>query len=89
MKLFPYLICICCFSCFWLSHFSLLAQLTGRVVDEQGQAIEAANVLLRSLPDRALVKGQITDAGPDFWKKGWQSAQSGPGLPPIPHQAPK
>jgi outer membrane receptor protein involved in Fe transport len=61
LKLFPYLVCVACFSCLWCAPLSLLAQLTGRVVDEQGQAIEAANVLLLRLPDSALVKGQVTD----------------------------
>ncbi len=46
MKLSPCLICVCCFSFLCLFTFSLQAQLTGRVVDEQIEAKSQQNELL-------------------------------------------
>ncbi len=50
----------------YLMAQSLMAQVTGLVVDEAGQPVEAANVLIMRLPDTTLVKGQVSDRAGSF-----------------------
>ena len=60
---FVFLLLLCCVASLQAQS---LAQLNGRVVESNGQAVEWATVILLNLPDLTLVKGTLTNADGTF-----------------------
>ena len=55
---------------FFLSSFSLQAQLKGTLIDEDQLPIEFANIALYSLPDSVMITGTVSDEKGNFYLNG-------------------
>ena len=44
-----------------MMSFAKTKDVSGRVIDEQGQALPFVNVVLMSLPDSTFIQGAVTD----------------------------